>query len=197
VTEIGAVVSGADPGRRNAEELTLFKSGGRRGRRRGQPRAGAACLKRSVPSRLARSETTRKTHRRNHRSHTVGPPGARTGIPRRATQAREPPTINAYKTAGRRQRRRAVVRCRAPARRLDDQRRQRRSGCRIRGAGRGRAVHGRRDRDGARRELERMRALGRDARARAGMASPGRRSMTVRIPASRGRSSIHSTIRTS
>ncbi len=28
VTEIGAVVSGADPGRRNAEELTLFKSVG-------------------------------------------------------------------------------------------------------------------------------------------------------------------------
>src|SRR5258708_39381121 len=28
VTEIGAVVAGADPGRRNAEEITLFKSGG-------------------------------------------------------------------------------------------------------------------------------------------------------------------------
>ncbi len=28
MTEIGAVVSGADPGRRNAEELTLFKSVG-------------------------------------------------------------------------------------------------------------------------------------------------------------------------
>ncbi len=28
MTEIGAVVSGADPGRRNAEEITLFKSVG-------------------------------------------------------------------------------------------------------------------------------------------------------------------------
>ncbi len=28
MTEIGAVVAGVDPGRRNAEELTLFKSVG-------------------------------------------------------------------------------------------------------------------------------------------------------------------------
>src|SRR5882724_9556743 len=128
VTEIGAVVAGVAPGRRNTQEITLFKSVGvavedvaaaalvlgARGSGLGDD------LPRSCPSYfLERDSGCPEAHRRNHRPHAADPVGSGPRIPGRAAQAREPPADQRLQTARRRQRGRPALRCRARAWRLD------------------------------------------------------------------------------
>ena len=101
--------------------------------------------------------------------------------------------INAYKLRGRGQRGGDAVRGRAQARGLDDQRRQRRPGRGLCGAQGGRALHGGGDRDRAGLQARAHAGARRADWCRCPTRSPGRRSTTAPIPASRGPSSTRST----
>ena len=116
------------------------------------------------------------------------------GLPRYSAQAREPPADQRLQAARRRQRRGHAARVRAQARRLDDQRGQRRTGRRLRGEKSRRALHASsRSRPRRPRSSSECRRSARNS-FRCRTMSPGRRSTSVRFPESKGRSCIRSTI---
>ena len=125
------------------------------------------------------------------------PSGAGPGLSGHSAQAGEPAADQRLQAARRGQCGGDAVRGRAQARRVDDQRRQRRARRRLRGAAGGRALHGRRDRDRAGLEDRAHEGARREARSGAlRRRVEGARGAFVSRE-SKGRSCIRSTITTS
>ena len=138
---------GTAPGRRRAviDPAHPIRNTPLRPIRSGLPQDPHARTARPHPSDPARRNPgSTPAHRVDHRAHAAGPPRARARLPRHPPQAREPAADQRLQAARRGQCRGHAVGVRAQARRLDDQRRQRRPGRRLCGATGGRAVHGRR-----------------------------------------------------